>query len=412
MGFLLRNWHLKLSAVLLATVLYTGLVFSGQFTDRTIDVPVDDINQPDSSQVLSGDLGTVQVRYRTANDIAGTVGAQAFVATVDLSTYDMDEAPEPQVLEIQIATLIEGIEILAVEPPTARVAIDRIETRTVEVEVDAGEIPEGLEIDDPVLSQDEVQVRGAASVVRQVDRALARIRIDGSGIDFNDAVSLVPVDVTGQEVRAGVLGLEPESVSVQVDVQFIETTQSLPIRPDITGTPAPGFALEALSVEPAAVTVNGLPEVLAALSEVLTENVSIDGLSADESFEVELVLPEDVELAGDATITVGVTIGPSVSSRTFVVGVVCANAGDNACLPGLEQLSLTLSGPGGALGGLSASTLTPTLDASGLAPGTHQLTPTLPALPAGVEIQGISPGTVTVTIVAPATPAPTATPAP
>jgi YbbR domain-containing protein len=393
-------------------VLYTGLVFSGQFTDRTIDVPVDDINQPDSSQVLSGDLGTVQVRYRTANDIAGTVGAQAFVATVDLSTYDMDDAPEPQVLEIQIATLIEGIEILAVEPPTARVAIDRIETRTVEVEVDAGEIPEGLEIGDPVLSQEEVQVRGAASVVRQVDRVLARIRIDGSGIDFNDAVSLVPVDVAGQEVRAGVLGLEPESVSVQVDVRFIETTQSLPIRPDITGTPAPGFALEALSVEPAAVTVNGLPEVLAALSEVLTENVSIDGLSADESFEVELVLPDDVELAGDATITVGVSICPSVSSRTFVVGVVCANAGDNACLPALEQLSLTLSGPGGALSGLSASTLTPSLDASGLEPGTYQLTPTLPQLPAGVEIQGISPGTVTVTIVAPATPAPTATPAP
>ena len=33
MGILLRNWHLKLSAVLLSTVLYTGLVFSGSFTD-------------------------------------------------------------------------------------------------------------------------------------------------------------------------------------------------------------------------------------------------------------------------------------------------------------------------------------------------------------------------------------------
>ena len=36
MGFLLRNWHLKLSAVALSTVLYTGLVFSG---DRRIDKP-------------------------------------------------------------------------------------------------------------------------------------------------------------------------------------------------------------------------------------------------------------------------------------------------------------------------------------------------------------------------------------
>jgi hypothetical protein len=36
------------------------------------------------------------------------------------------------------------------------------------------------------------------------------------------------------------------------------------IRPDVeSGTPAPGFALEALSVDPASVTIVGLPEVLA-----------------------------------------------------------------------------------------------------------------------------------------------------
>lgn len=415
MRFLLRNWHLKLSAVLLATVLYTGLVFSGQFTERTIDVPVDDINQPDSSQVLSGDLGTVQVRYRTANDIAGTIGAQAFLATVDLSDYEMEDAPDPQALEVEVATLIEGIEIIGIEPRTVRVSIDRIETRTVAVEVDAGDIPDGLEIDDPVISQDEVQVRGAASVVRQVDRAVARIRIDGSGIDFNDAVSLVAVDVTGQEVRTGVVGLEPETVSIQVDVRFIETTQTVPISPTITGRLAPGFALEELSYEPVTVEISGLPEVLAPIAEVPTQEISLEGLSADETFEVELVLPDGIALVdSDTSVTVIATIRPSVASRTFVVGVVCANAGDNACLPGLEQVSVTLSGPSAALGGLSAAALTPSLDADGLAPGSYDLTPTLPALPDGVQLEGISPGSVPVTIVAPATPEPepTATPAP
>ena len=49
--FLLRNWHLKLSAVLLATVLYTGLVFSGSFSDDTIELPVRQPGQPDGSVV-------------------------------------------------------------------------------------------------------------------------------------------------------------------------------------------------------------------------------------------------------------------------------------------------------------------------------------------------------------------------
>jgi len=413
MGLLLRNWHLKLSAVLLATVLYTGLVFSGSFTERTIDVRIDDINQPNSSQVLSGDFGTVSVRYRTSNELSDTIGAQAFVATVDLSQYDMARAPEPQVLDVVVAALPEGIEILSTEPRTVRVAIDRVETRTVPVEVDPGVIPDGLEIGDPVLSQDEVQVRGASSVVGLIDRALARIRIDASGIDFNKPVNLVAVDVAGQEVGVGLVDLEPETVSVQVDVQPTETTQTVPVRPDISGTPAPGFALESLLVEPSLVTLRGLPDVLAGISEVLTQPLSIDGISSNQAFETELVLPEGTRLADgtDASaVTVTAGIGPSVSSRTFVVGVQCEGAGENACLPAIDQLTVTLSGPGGTLSGLSAGDVTPTLDASGLEPGTYDLEASLGALPDGVELLGISPATVSVTIRAPAPPTPTPAP--
>jgi YbbR domain-containing protein len=412
-GLLLRNWHLKLSAVLLATVLYTGLVFSGSFSDRTIDVRIDDINQPNGSQVLSAEFGTVNVRYRTSNELSDTIGAQAFVATVDLSQYDMERAPEPQVLDVEVAALPEGVEILSREPRTVRVAIDRIETRTVPIEVDPGEVPDGLEIDDPVLSQDEVQVRGASSVVGQIDRALARIRIDASGIDFNEPVNLVAVDVAGQEVGVGLVDLEPETVSVQVDVQPTETTQTLPVRPDISGTPAPGFALESLAIEPSLVTLRGLPDVLAAINEVLTEPLSIDGIASDQEFETELVLPEGTRLAdgtGPSSIIVTAGIGPSVSSRTFVVGVTCTGNGANECVPAIQQLTVTLSGPGDTLSGLTAGDVTPTLDVSGLAPGSYNLAPTIGALPDGVELLGISPGTVAVTIRAPVTPTPTPAP--
>jgi len=415
-GFFLRNWHLKLSAVALATVLYTGLVFSGSFTDDTIDVPVDDINQPDSTQVLSSDLGTVAVTYRTSNDSSATVSAQAFVATVDLSQYDMDRAPEPQVLEVVVVTLTEGIEVLSTEPDTVRVAIDRTETRTVPVEVDPGDVPDGIDIDEPVVSEEEVQVRGTSSVVGLVDRAVARIRIDASGIDFNNPVQLVAVDASGQEVGAGLIDIQPETVSVQVDAEFTETNKTVPIRPDIEpGTPAPGFALTSLAVEPSVVTLRGLPEVLSAIDEVLTEPLSIDGLTSDQIFDAELVLGDDVRLAGstsEATVSVTATIVPSVSSRTFVVGVVCAGAGDNACLPGIDQLTVTLSGPGGILSDLAAGDLTPTVDAAGLAPGAYDLEPSLAGLPDGVELLSITPGTVPVTIQAPATPAPTPSPAP
>ena len=414
MSFLLRNWHLKASAVLLATVLYTGLVFSGSFSDRTIQVRVEQDNAPRDSFVLSGDLGFVEVTYRTANDLAASVAAEAFVVRVDLAEYDMNRAPEPQVLNVRASALTDDVEVLNVSPNTVRVEIDRIELRTVPIEVETGTVPEGLEIDEPVLSAEEVQVRGPASFVDQVDRAVAFVSISTSGIAFNEPVDLVAVDVEGQPVDAGRVEIDPKTVSVQIDVQETETNKTVPVRPDIGGTPAPGFALVSLSTEPSLVTLRGLPAVLAGINEVLTEPLSIDGINSEQSFETELVLPAETRLADGSTasaITVTAGIGPSVSSRTFVVGVVC-EAGENACLPAIDQLTVTLSGPGGTLSGLSAGDLTPTLDASGLDPGTYDLEPSLGALPDGVELLGISPGTVTVTIRAPVSPTPTPTPAP
>jgi len=414
MGFLLRNWHLKLSAVLLATVLYTGIVFSGAFDVDTIQVRIEQVNQPPNSYVLTGDLGFVQVRYQTTQELLGNVVAEAaFVARVDLSSYDMGDAPAPQVLDVEVRSLNENIEVLSVEPSTVRVEIDQRDQRMVPVEVDFGTVPEGLEAGDPETSEDEVQVRGPASVVAQVDRVVALVNIDASGIDFDRPVTVVPVDIEGQPIGVGLIEPDPQTIAVRIDVQAVEETRTVPVRPDIDGTPAPGFALEAFSVTPQVVTLRGLPAVLAGIPEIVTETLSIEGASADEEFEADLVLPDGVELVeGEPQVTVAVTIGPSVSSRTFLVGVICQNAGSNACLLGIEQLSLTLSGPSGALSDLSAADLTPTVDAGGLAPGSYSLTATVPGLPEGVELIGISQTSVPVTIVAPATPAPEPTPEP
>ncbi|HUH16960.1 MAG TPA: CdaR family protein [Methylomirabilota bacterium] len=414
MRFLLRNWHLKVSAILLATILYTGFVFSGSFSVATIEVRASTVNQPERSFLLSGDLGTVRVEYRTISDRLSGVLAEAFVATVDLSEYDMERAPAPQVLPVDVTALTDGIDIISVEPSTVRVQLDRLQERTVPVEVDPGSVPQGLALGDPELSAEEVEVRGPSSVVAQVDRAVARIRIDPSGIDFDEPVALVAVDIQGQPIGAGEIDVVPAVISVQVDVEQVETTQTIPVRPQFEGAPAPGFGIQALRIEPATVTLRGLPEVLAQLDDVLTAPINLDATSADESFEVELVLPDGSRLVDDeqSVVIVSVTITPLVASRTFVVGVVCQGSGANACIPSLEQLTVTLSGPGSALSALSASALTPILNVSGLGPGTHSVAPVLVGLPDGVDLLAITPSAVSVTIRAPATPEPSPTPAP
>jgi len=408
MRFLLRNWHLKLAAVLVATILYTTLVFSGTLSELTIQVPIRAVNQPADSYNLTGDLGFAQVTYRSPDDAAAPT-VEAFVARVDLSQYDMSRAPEPQTLEVTVSA--EGLDIVRVTPATRRVELDRNETRSVPVEVEAGEIPDGLETGDPELSEldAQVEVRGPASVVSRVDRALARIAIDPSGIDFNQPVELVAVDIEGQPVGTGRLELSPEIISVRVDVETVETTKTVPVTQDIVGTPAPGYVLEALSVQPSTVTLRGLPEVLAPITEVRTEPIDIGDASESQTFEAALVLPEETRLAragAEPVVTVEAVIGLSVGSRSFVVGLICQGAGQNGCQPAIQQVTLTLGGPSDVLRSLGAADLTPIVDVSGLAPGTYTLTPIIPALPDGVEILQLVPGSVSVRVVAPALPTP------
>ena len=411
MGVLLRNWHLKLGAVALATVLYTGLVFSGSFSDATRQVPVQVTGQPEGVFVLTQPVATVNVSYRVSNETAQTVSDRSFVATVDLSEYDMDRAPEPQVLPVRVEALADGLQVGTVDPATVTVALDRVEVRSIPVVVEYEPVPEGLEVDEPVVDVDDVEARGPASLLERVDHAVARVLIDASGIDVERDVTLEPVDFDGQPVES--VDLSPGTVSVQIDVRTLETNRTVPVRPQVEGTPAAGFALESLSVDPSTVTLRGLPDVLADVEQVLTEPLSIADASEDQTFTAALVLPDGVRLsdaAAEPSVNVTATIAPSVSSRSFVVGVVCADAGTNACLPSLDQITVTLGGPADQLASLDAADVTGILDVGGLAAGQHTVDVALPALPDGVDLIGITPSTVTVTIVPPATPTPTPAP--
>jgi YbbR domain-containing protein len=413
MRFLMRNWHLKVGAVALATVLYTGLVFSGSFSEDRVQVPIRTSVPPSDIVVLTGTPGTVEVAYRVGNDDADRIDADSFVASVDLSAYDMDRAAQPQVLPVNVESLVDGLQVMTVDPTSVTVVLDRVAERRVPVVVEYEPVPEGLDVDTPVLDVDEVVARGPASVLPAVDHATARVLIDSSGIDVNRDVTLEAVDVEEQPVEN--IELTPGTAFVQIDVQTLETERTVPIRPEVSGTPAPGFALEALTVEPSTVTLRGLPDVLTEITSVPTEALSIADATESQSFEAPLVLPADTRLADDsveAFVTVSATIAPSISSATYLVGIECQGAGASACLPSLEQVSVTLSGPAGALAALSATSLTGILDVAGFGPGEHSVTVSLGGVPEGVELDAISPSTVTVTIVPPATPAPTPSPTP
>ena len=134
MRWIFRNWELKLGATGLATILYTGLVFSGSFTEAHIaGVPIQRINQPNGAYVITQDLGNVQVHYRQQSGTSGPVTTESFAATVDLSQYDMQRAGQQQSLPVQVRSLADGVSWLDFSPTRVTVNLDVLDTRSVPV---------------------------------------------------------------------------------------------------------------------------------------------------------------------------------------------------------------------------------------------------------------------------------------
>jgi YbbR domain-containing protein len=331
---------------------------------------------------------------------------------VDLAQYDMDHPAEAQALAVTVTSLKPGVQVLSWQPKTVPVRVDRVDTRDdIRVVVDRGTIPVGLEIGTPVVSDQTVSATGPHSQLVRVDRALAHVVIQPSGIDVRAQVELVPTGVDGQ--RVDFVELTPSSVTVSIDVSTMEATKTVPIHPNVTGTPAAGYEVGTVTVSPNVVTLRGAPDVLADITEVSTQAVSVQGATQRVTASPELSLPPDTTLAEsqDSTPSVSVQVASPVVSRTFLLGLICQGApAGTSCLPQLTQVAVTLRATEAALNSLDASALTPILNVGGLAPGTYDISVDVPPPPPGVDLISVSPVTARVVIVGPATPTPAPTP--
>ena len=90
-AFVFRNWPLKLAAILLATLLYAGLIVSASAETFQGRIPIQLLNQPTDTFVL-GDLEDVtSVRYLALGTDRPQVTSASFTATVDLA--DVEAVP-------------------------------------------------------------------------------------------------------------------------------------------------------------------------------------------------------------------------------------------------------------------------------------------------------------------------------
>ena len=406
-NFLLRNWPLKLGAVLLATVLYSGLVLGQNVRTYTGQVPVDAIRPPEGATLINDLDPVTSIRFRAPIDV-GVLSPDSFRATVDLSHLEAQAGGPPVSVPITVVALDQRVQIVDFQPREEQVQLDPVTERDFPVKVILGTVPDSVTVGPPQVDPQTVTVRGASSRVDAVAQVAARVAIDASALNVDRDVDLVAVDANGNQVPS--LEIDPQRVHVTIAVAQQLSQRTLPVVPQLTGAPALGYRVTSVTVDPLVVNVSGEAATVSTLESAQTLPIDLTGRTSDLEAQVGLALPPGLTVSGSGTVNVVLTIAQDVGTQTFGAGVTLQNeqSGLTYALSS-NQVNITLGGPIAALASLDPTTLVATADVVGAGPGDHTFHLTV-QVPVGMNLVSIDPADVTITISAPPSPSPSPSP--
>jgi YbbR domain-containing protein len=244
---------------------------------------------------------------------------------------------------------------------------------------------------------------------------VVEVNVDRVTVSVNAVYTPKIVDERGNDLRDLNLRATPPSVTVQVPITQQTQYKEVGIRPVTQGSPAAGYILQPLAVNPATATLRGDPTDLEGANFVETAPININGISSTVVRQVALSPPpRTLLLQQGQTVTVTVSVTPLTVSQTVHVPPSVVNLGANVQLASPPQaVAVTVSGPAPALSNLvlNTSDFRVVVDVGGKGPGRYDIDARVQKVPSGLTLEGVDPQRVRVEL-REAPPQPTPTPAP
>lgn len=188
---------------------------------------------------------------------------------------------------------------------------ERLSERSFRIPLSVANIPSRTLIASPLPAAVDVRVRGPFTALRQLDPAKLEAVVDLSEAPRGrKSYHLSPDDVNAPP-EVEVLALSPEEIAIVLEAAAEKT---VPIAPEIAGTPAEGMRVSEVSVEPRTALVVGPESAVARLTQVHTEAVSVAGRRTTFTAAVAILADAPgVRLRQAAVAAVTVRIAPALA---------------------------------------------------------------------------------------------------
>lgn len=375
-----NNFGLKILAVVFAGVLWLAVVnIDDPVTTRSFTTTV----SVENSDYLTGigkyyeienDSNTITFKVSGKRSYLERMSNSDFRAVADLELIEnlnrvpIEITPQRYSGYVTIASKVYYLE-LNVEDLVAKPYVISVQTEGKPMEQHA--------LGDMSVSPTLLRVSGPVSVIDTIDKVVATVNVEGMSQDITDSVIPVLYDKEGNEVDTKDLSFNIQNVMVSVKIL---DTKEVPLNFQTTGTLQEGYEYVDMEYTPETVKIKGVSAVLNTINSISVPKEVLDLTDADGDIEKEVdisaYLPEGATLVdnGQAKVSVKVHIEKH-EKRTFKVPTanitVSHLAGGYSAEFLDETVEVELEGLALDLDALDETTLTGSIDVSGMAAGEH-----------------------------------------
>src|ERR1700730_10897827 len=269
-----------LFAVALAVLLYFVALNETNPADQRqtpFTVPVQVVNQP-STLVLTTPPPGIRLWVRSTQNVFNRLGPASFSVQVDAigaHAGDNDNLPinviptDPEARDVQP------------DQPNVRLQFEAIREQVLPVRVNlTGQVQSGYQVGQSTANPSQITVAGASSLVGRATEAVVDVSADRVTVSVNGVYTPRIVDDRGNDLRDPGLRVTPPSVTVQVPIVQQTQYKQVGVKPDTTGQPPVGYAVQPLEVNPPTATLVGDGAALDSASFIPTAPVDITNISS------------------------------------------------------------------------------------------------------------------------------------
>lgn len=352
-------------------------------------VPVVPLNVPDDAIVRDQPTVRVRVEARKA-DIEG-LRESDFRATIDLRGVTPGEAVSRPV---RVESRRGGVRVLSVQPSQVDITLVGATTKEVPVQVRiVGEFPSGFRLKDGVEPSAEpsiVRLRGPADLVESV--RIAEVEVNVAGL--RDGVATVEGDLVARTIGGNRIEvtITPARARATLRIEQTFSQRTLALSAAVTGSPAPGYRITNISIDPPGVVVAGPKSLVDFLQSLAIEKVDVTGAKTDVTQTKQIDRPPNVTIDRQ-TVVVRIEVRAiecsttqpvsPCTSVTYVVGPTFTDFPPGMTVEGGSQVVVRVFGSLPQIQQLKAADIRATVSLTGAILGMSTLNAVVTILPSG-----------------------------